>query len=525
MKYNVLFVEDEYMVRKNVKSSRVWRQNDFYLAGEASNGEDALKLLETQPIDILLTDIRMPFMDGLDLCAIVRQRWPHIRIVILSGYDDFAYAQRALRLGVHEYLIKPFKVEDLLQVLRAQKESLECARSIACSDRRIQLEKFLNELSSGFLAESTIEKQAAFWQLNLFHAFYVAGVAAIDFTESTTQEALNAFDTALVLRKLLEERSDIFAFSRTGADVHFFTGQKTKETASETAKDFAEALQCALLTCENIRDSAIIIGKPFSALKHIGEAFAEAQFALTMRSPDRKSPIIDVSSLSNDATLQTLALSAEEELLKNLLYYGSEDDIEPLIERLKEKFIRCSSLLFVHAGLNLLATVREVLVEFELNEEHLPMYDYMLELGGCADKNDIARFLELLAHLLQNVLAMRASHRGRKYTAAIGQAQQYIQENYQQATISLPSIAQHVNMSSAYFSSLFRQETGQTLVEYITIIRIENAKRLLAGSSKRTTEISFDVGFTDPNYFSKIFRKAVGMSPREFRMMLPNEEG
>ena len=113
MTCRVFFVEDEYMVRKNVQKSVIWADAPFVLTGLACNGEEALAMLEQEQADILVTDIKMPFMDGLALASTVRQRWPAMRIIILSGYDDFSYAQRAIQLGVSEYLIKPFKASVL----------------------------------------------------------------------------------------------------------------------------------------------------------------------------------------------------------------------------------------------------------------------------------------------------------------------------------------------------------------------------------------------------------------------------
>ena len=117
MSYNVYLVEDEYMLREYVKASAIWKNGPYVLCGDASNGEDAWEDIQTLPVDILLTDIKMPFMDGLELSRLVRKNRPEIKVIILSGYDDFSYAKQALALGVTDYLLKPLKPEELFCAL------------------------------------------------------------------------------------------------------------------------------------------------------------------------------------------------------------------------------------------------------------------------------------------------------------------------------------------------------------------------------------------------------------------------
>lgn len=521
MRYNVAFVEDEYMVRANVARSRIWQQDEFCLIGEASNGEDALTLLEAHPVDILLTDIRMPFMDGLELCAAVRERWPAIRIVILSGYSDFSYAQQAIRLGVSEYLIKPFKADDLLRVLRSQKESIEAEQAERRLRGHFALQKFLSDLASGFLSEGEARRQSDIWGLDLFHSGYIAAVASVSFgaARSSQQEALHGLDLMQAVEALLGGRRDVFVFSKAADDIRFFLAGEGDELPAQ-ARCLAAALQDALLACDGVKDCAIAISRTQHSLLRLGESFAEAQFALTIRPQGEERTILDVRDLNGDVTLQTLTLGTEEELLRGLLCYGGAQDIPPFLAQLREKYLSCSALLFIHIGLDMLSTVRETLTELGVDNAAFSLDNYLLELGLCMDRHDLDGFFDLLDRLLRAALAARIALRGRKNGAVIALAQQFVRENYHVPGLSLTDVAQHVSMSPSYFSSLFRQETGQTLIEFITFTRIEQAKRLLGDPARRTTEISFDVGFTDPNYFSKLFRKVVGVSPREFRARL-----
>ena len=174
--YKVFLVDDEIVVREGIRSNFPWEETEFALAGEAPDGEIALSMLQDVKPDILITDIRMPFMDGLELCRQVSRTMPWIYIVILSGYDDFAYAREAISLGVKEYLLKPVSGQELRTVLeriaeriqedKRQQASLNAYREQVASSSRFLREKLLSELYGGANCERVL-RSARSMQMNL----------------------------------------------------------------------------------------------------------------------------------------------------------------------------------------------------------------------------------------------------------------------------------------------------------------------------------------------------------------------
>ncbi|HEX9921878.1 MAG TPA: response regulator, partial [Anaerolineae bacterium] len=182
MTYKVFLVEDEIVAREGIRENVDWPRIGFEFCGEASDGEMALPLLEKSRPDVLITDIKMPFMDGLQLCKIVRERMPWVKIIILSGHDEFQYAQEAVRLGVTEYLLKPVGVQDLHQVLgkvaaqldhdREEQATLRQLKSQIEDDLALRQEKFWLKLVMGGLASSEAIQASQGLDLDLIASWY-----------------------------------------------------------------------------------------------------------------------------------------------------------------------------------------------------------------------------------------------------------------------------------------------------------------------------------------------------------------
>lgn len=347
--YKVFLAEDEIIVREGIRNNIPWDQTPYSLAGEAPDGEIALAMIQDIRPDILITDIRMPFMDGLALSRIVKQSLPWIKIIILSGHDEFEYAREAISIGVEEYLLKPVSSQDMLKTL---------------------------DKIAGRIGE---EKEKLLSVENLI-------------------------------------KGDMFMTRLR------YAGKKDVDAIiSEYTK-----------TLENGYDEMtayLILGEIVMAASRI------------------------VEDLDGD--------------LKDIAPFSLE---KPVIRSL--------------------AASRGI-------------------------------FLEKLNALLTAVIEYRDSHTGGRYRAVIVKAREYINKHYASGDISLSSTASYVGISPNHLSMVFSRETGENFVEYLTRIRLEKAKQLLQNTAMKSAEIAFEVGFSDPHYFSHIFKKNVGLSPREYRLSQP----
>ncbi len=197
MPYKVLFVEDEIVTRDGIRENVDWKGNGFEYSGEATDGEMALSLLRTIEPDVLITDIKMPFMDGLQLCKIVRERMPFVKIVILSGHDEFEYAQEAIKLGVNEYLLKPVTVKDMHQVLRKiaaqldqekkEQENLQKLQEQFEENQAILRESLLLKVVTGTIASTEAIEEGQTLGLDLVARCYLVVILRIELSERSEQ--------------------------------------------------------------------------------------------------------------------------------------------------------------------------------------------------------------------------------------------------------------------------------------------------------------------------------------------------
>jgi two-component system response regulator YesN len=212
-------------------------------------------------------------------------------------------------------------------------------------------------------------------------------------------------------------------------------------------------------------------------------------------------------------------MNTEKDLVENLLRFGKKEDIPMVCEKLLRFFRkrRMSTLLFVHSSIGFLKVIHEFCNDLnaEISEIKFPrsINDFFQFIG----QYDEVQLTEYLEQTIGVIIDYRDRRKGRKHGSLISLAKRYIHEHYNDPSFSLVHTANHIGISVAYFSSLFLRETGQTFVEFLTAARMEGAKKLLVNPGKRITEIAFEVGYADPNYFSKLFKKSMGISPREFR--------
>lgn len=520
MSYHVFLAEDEAMIRYNIRENSIWQDSPFELCGDAANGEEALEQIRGLPVDILITDIRMPFMDGLKLSAILREERPEIRIIILSGYSEFDYAKKAIQLGVTEYLMKPVTPSGLMESLqkvaamidkdRNIRQSLDQLNEILERSRELPIRKYLCGLCSGLMPEELIVSEAARLKLS-FHASCYMG-AVVDLSCYTGGEGYFP-DIAAELSPLLEAPESTLYFMENDSNLCLiFMGD-----SGERLEELAERTCCRLKS--HFERCVIGIGESCGDITALWQSFFSAHAALSVRQLTYSGEIIKAPGSREAAPDSTYNLNIQKELILNLLRFGTATDIPSTVNRLREYLLdtRISDIYFMYMGVELCLTVKNFLSEFSAR---LPaIFDQYVcsMMSPSSGPVHMELFLEIAAKLLTNALQYRDQFRGSKYGDIIEEARQYIASHFSDSDLSLAEVAEAVSISPAYFSSVFSHETGETFIEYLTKVRIEKAKELLRTSNLRTTDIAFEVGYHSTNHFGKMFKRMVAVSPREYR--------
>lgn len=533
----VFLVEDEMVIRRGIKNSIDWEKEGYIFCGEASDGELAYPMIIKEKPGILITDIRMPFMDGLELCKLVKKELPNIKILILSGYDEFDYAKEAIRLGVTEYLLKPISSGKLLEALngvsesiRREKEDKDLVRKYMEEMRENtehEKQKFFEQMIAGNLSMADALETGKKYEMNLSAGMYNLLLFRFTLGEENRKSGELLGEAEYAIEKLTERLEYVFEFQRGVEGWAFLLMADNEEQMSERVKELSKDLEEIMKNYSTIAYFGGI-GQPVARLRELEESFREAERALAARFTMELNRIISVEDIrmaQNVDTLDDIEITSFGEIektrtmLEKFLNNGAEDEIDEFVdvyinelpeENLKSVLMR--QYIIMDAYIVMMSFCEKIEgIEGEMQAQSEELKNSMKTIQTLEEIKNYIRML------LKKIIGVRDTISGRRYSDIIEIAKDQIRKTYMSDEISLNTIAAEVGMSPSYFSSIFSKEMGKTFVEYLTEIRMDRAKELLMCSSMKTSEIGYEVGYKDPHYFSYIFKKTQNCTPKEFR--------
>lgn len=533
----VFLVEDEMVIRRGIKNSIDWEKEGYIFCGEASDGELAYPMIIKEKPDILITDIRMPFMDGLELCKLVKKELPNIKILILSGYDEFDYAKEAIRLGVTEYLLKPISSGKLLEALngvsesiRREKEDKDLVRKYMEEMRENtehEKQKFFEQMIAGNLSMADALETGEKYEMNLSARMYNLLLFRFTLGEENRKSGELLGEAEYAIEKLTERLEYVFEFQRGVEGWAFLLMADNEEQMSERVKELSKDLEEIMKNYSTIAYFGGI-GQPVARLRELEESFREAERALAARFTMELNQIISVEDIrmaQNVDTLDDIEITSFGEIektrtmLEKFLNNGAEDEIDEFVDvyinELSEENLK-SVLMRQYIIMDAYIVMMSFCEKFEGIEGEMQAQSEELKnsMKTIQTLEEIKNYIRML---LKKIIGVRDTISGRRYSDIIEIAKDQIRKTYMSDEISLNTIAAEVGMSPSYFSSIFSKEMGKTFVEYLTEIRMDRAKELLMCSSMKTSEIGYEVGYKDPHYFSYIFKKTQNCTPKEFR--------
>lgn len=519
--YRVLLVDDEEDIREGISRKMDWLGLGFSLVGEAANGQDALELAESLRPDVILTDIKMPFMDGLELCRILTDRLPAARFVVFSGFDAFEYAKQAIQMNVVEYILKPINADELSAVLRrlkdqldrerAERRNVELLRSRYTENLPVLRELFYANLLDGHIEPGTERERAAHLDIDLQGEEWAVGLAYIG---SDRRDALST----LSVQKLLEEsltadRCRLTLYNDWVAVI-------VSLTESFTIYDLIRVLDrvCTLAASYLGLTLTVGVGAPCKELSGMARSATEARTALEYRSMVGRGQVIYIGDLEPDGGQVLTFEEADERTLTAAVRLGSEQEVRDAAAALAGKIREANpsagqyNLFLMELVTHLMKMTRRSGVGVEEvfgTGFSLPIQDSALpsleELEGwCAE-----RYLRLWTLIR------------RRQTDSAGQtvetAKEYIRQHYAESDLSVEKLCAYLHLSSTYFSTLFKRETGTSFTAYVTTVRMEAAAEAIRGTEEKTYLIAQRCGYEDPNYFSYVFKRHFGVTPTKYR--------
>lgn len=546
----IFLAEDEVVVRETIKRMIPWEELGFELVGEAADGEMALPLLIRQQPDLLITDIKMPFMDGLTLARLAKKEIPGLKVVILSGYDDFNYAKQAIGIGVEDYLLKPITKNALIERLseirsryeheKTQKEYYEKFQREMQAYEKNSSRDFFEALVGGSMDMMEVYKRAEKLGLDIVAEAYNVLIFTMNCDEDFSGQRDEYSSWEAESLELLENffaghssamlfRSNIFSYGV------LLKGQR--ETIEENTRACVDEIRKILSRQDGRREWFLAVGQSVERLSQIQKSYHTASRAFsqrylydenilyydemeTMEHPGGQAETednaylqkVDVNAL-NPAILQKfLSNGLQEEtenFVKDYFYAIGQEPMESLVFR---------NYVILNVRFSVISFIKGL--GCDTNEMESADTEEVLAEGGKNMESAIAYAKKMISQAIE----IRDQNSGNKNRSILKTAVDFIDSHYMDEEISLNTVANVANVSSNHFSALFSQNMGQTFIEYLTTLRMNKAKELLRCTGMRSSEIAGEIGYKDAHYFSYLFKKTQGMTPSDYRKVREDKE-
>lgn len=537
----IFLAEDEVIVRETIKRMIPWENLGFELVGEAADGEMALPLLLRQKPDLLITDIKMPFMDGLTLAKVAKKEIPGLKVVILSGYDDFNYAKQAINIGVEDYLLKPITKNALIERLteirsryeheKTQKEYYEKFHREMQAYKKNSSRDFFEALVRGSMDMMEIYRRSEKLGLDIVAEAYNVLIFTMNCEEDFSGQREGYSEWEAESLELLEEffsentsamlfRCNIFSYGV------LIKGQK--ETIEENTRSCVSEIQRIFDRKEQKRQWFVAAGEPVERLSQIQKSYYSASRAFSQRylydenilyydemtSMEKKNVTEDDSTYLQKVDVNALNPAILQKFLSNGLLEETENFVKDYFYAIGQEPLE--SLVFRnYVTLNVRFSVMSFLKEIGCDTRTLEQEDTedVLSESSKSLENAIA----YAEKIISQAIALRDQNSGNKNRSILKTAVDFIDSHYMEEDMSLNKAANAANVSANHFSALFSQNMGQTFIEYLTNLRMNKAKEYLRCTSMRSSEIAGEIGYKDAHYFSYLFKKTQGMTPSDYR--------
>ncbi len=525
--YKVILVDDEAEVIDIMEAKIRWSELGFEVVGSAKNGVKALELVEKLQPDVVLTDIRMPYMDGLELSRKLNQDYPNIYIILCTGFDEFEYAKEAVHLDIKEYLLKPISAVELSESLMRLKENLDKEREEKLNVRK--LENYFQEslpalqsnlfisLMEGRVSEEDYARFSAAYQVNMKGPLFCCIV--FHTSENHVLEGMNplllSMSVEREIRQRLVEKWHCKEFLYLGNTVLIMEMGSEEQMVPITDEcdrfcRWAYRVMGAVVTAG--------IGTVCDNLFNINLSYEGAREAVSYRVLYGTQRAINIREIvpKEQATLSLLEEGRMHDLFR-AIRVGNPEKIEEAVQKEIQK-IHKHTVTIGQYHLAAMETVSNFYkfcannsLDFNEIAGNVPnLYEKVPQM----DESSLTSWMNEMARMISEELKTArnsTSHR------LVTEAQLLVREKYMDASISLDVVCSILGVSNSYFSSVFKKETGKSFISYLTDYRMDIAEELILSGETKSYKVAEKVGYLDANYFSYVFKKRFGVSPSKYR--------
>ena len=533
--YNILLVDDETDVLEAMKKKIDWEALGFCLAGTAENGQEALEMAEQLHVDVVMTDIKMPYMDGLTLCKKLKENYRNIKVVIYSGFDDFEFAREAVHLEAEEYLLKPISSKDMENVFGKIKKKLDeefnqhrnVNKLYEYYRKRLPAmqEQFVMGVLEGKITGERLKNMMEMYELDLNAPYYVVvnlyAEAAVKEQSEKTAQLLN-FSLRDMAEEYLKEKMSFYCINYLDEVIFIFMLQEDKEIENvlyhvdQICKMGSRVLDVQVTGA---------VGQPCNSLDTLLSSYQEAKTAMEYRTILGGSQVLYIKDIEPNPQDSVAFMEYDFQNLVRAVKIGdrkeTDEAIQSFMDSLRNGCITPNQYQLICMELS--TELMKIGRSYKLRTkqifgagEHIPWQELYKHLSV----DELESWLREICNNLRHTLRHERSDSTIRLTE---QAKAYIGEHYKENDLSAETLCHQLNVSAAYFSTIFKKEVGLSFVAYLTKIRLEHAVELLRTTEDKTYVIAEAVGYTEPNYFSYVFKKQYGISPSKYRANMAME--
>lgn len=501
--YNVLLVDDELLSLKAVTDYVDWNSMGIKVIGTAKNGKDALKKsIELRP-DLIITDVKMPIMDGIEFAVQLRNIDKKVKLIFLTGYDDFSYAKSAIQLQASNYILKPFSISELCDTVMKVKKELEL-ESISDSSRKIYIEdRFRQLLNSNIYTEEIniiINELSNAFGTDVENSKYNVLIINAKFPHHDTSALICALDDNIIFVKDLDWYIIILDSSVVSKKFN-------------TIHELAAKIHITLV--DNKKASNILV---------FPDTFVLSELYTIHLKISSSSDLLFYSTINSLVTYSETDVSPSDKIAPNfeinitdaLFSYNNQIALNSVNEFFSKLLsIKPSKDKFLNIVFDLYSNVWD---EFsknntDINKITLTKNDFLLKMNNCSSFEEVS---ELTIEQITNISLYLVSKQKDKNQYIVDKVIKFIEANYK-LQITLNDVANEVYLSPNYLRNIFKEKTGVTFLDYLTNFRMKKATDLLKNKSLKVHEISNLVSYENVSYFCSVFTKYYGVSPNEYR--------
>lgn len=525
--YTVLLVDDEDEVIQVIMKKIDWEKLGFSVIGYASNGVKALEMVEEFQPDVVMTDIKMPYMDGLELSNRIKAEYPATKILLFTGFDEFEYAKEAVHLEVEEYILKPVNSVELTDVFThlktkldqeiRDKRSVEVLQQYYLDSLPLLQANFYVTLIEGRIREEDLKKYLTDYQLSFEGPYYCCLV--IHTSAARVPENMNPLLLATSVQKQAEERlMDKWrakSFTYLGNEV-MLAQLKGEGEMPELTDECDRFCRYALRIIGAV--VTVGIGQICDSILDLAQSYSSAREAVSYRGIYGASRAINIKEVAPQEMGESAVINEGDmsELFKKIRM-GPRKEIEEAVSEYTEKLSLAAKTLPQHhiAVMELISALYRFAVNNDIAAEEFE--GDMTDLYSRLPNMDPVALKKWLTDISLSFHDKLISARSKSTKSFVLRAEEYVRSNYANEQLSLNDVCETLGVSNSYFSTIFKRETGKSFIGYLTDYRMDCASRLLVETNEKSYIIARKVGYTDPNYFSYVFKRRFGVSPSKYR--------